>query len=264
MTFLIDKNGIRQALWDEIEKKDYICMGISNNNIMRKKIAFITGAGISAESGISTFRDSNGLWENYSVEDVASIEGYCRNPDLVIDFYNERRAQLKDVKPNKAHKLVAELEKDYDVVVVTQNVDDLHERAGSSNIIHLHGELMKATSSHNPNNSHNIITLKSPETEIHIGDKAKDGSQLRPFIVWFGEPVPMIEIAAKEVMDADIVVVVGTSLKVYPAAGLINYARPDAKLYLIDPKPATIAYSLPIHVIAKGASEGMEELMDIL
>ena len=245
-------------------KKRDIFAYLKPNYIIMKKIVFITGAGISAESGIKTFRDSDGLWEEYRVEDVATIEGYHRNPELVLNFYNERRAQLKDVKPNRAHELVAELEKKYEVVVVTQNVDDLHERAGSTNVIHLHGEFMKATSSYNPNNPKNIVTLESPDTKIKIGDKAKDGSQLRPFIVWFGEPVPMMEPAAKEVMDADIVVIVGTSLQVYPAASLFNYARSDAKLYLIDPRPAAIAYNLPIHIIAKGASEGMEELTTLL
>jgi NAD-dependent deacetylase len=183
-----------------------------------KKLVFLTGAGISAESGITTFRDSGGLWEQYPVEAVASIQGYYRDPALVIQFYNERRRQLKTVEPNKAHQLVAKLEKFYDVCVVTQNVDNLHERAGSHHIIHLHGELTKATSTDNPNDPSQVITLADGE-DIHVGDKAADGSQLRPFIVWFGEAVPMIELAADAVSEADIVVVVGTSLNVYPAAG---------------------------------------------
>ncbi len=228
-----------------------------------KKIVFITGAGISAESGISTFRDSNGLWEQHNVEDVASIDGYYRNPELVLKFYNERRRQLVTCKPNEAHKLVAQLEKKFYVTVVTQNVDNLHERAGSTNVMHLHGELMKATSSDDPNNPDYIQTLPYDNLDIKIGDKAKDDSQLRPYIVWFGEPVPMIEKAAHEVMKADIVVVVGTSLKVYPAAGLLHYARPDAKLYLIDPNPVDVAFN-NITVIQKIASEGMKELVDIL
>lgn len=224
------------------------------------KIVFITGAGISAESGISTFRDSDGLWEQYPVHVVASIEGYWRNPELVINFYNERRRQLITCQPNKAHKLVAQLEQYHDVTVVTQNVDDLHERAGSTKIIHLHGELMKATSTDNPNDPDCIETLTPDRIDIQLGDKAKDGSQLRPFIVWFGEPVPMIEPAIEQVQDADVVVVVGSSLNVYPAAGLINYAPRNAKLYLIDPKPVNYNPSLNIHVIQKKASEGMEML----
>ena len=231
---------------------------------MKKKIVFITGAGISAESGISTFRDSDGLWEKYPVQVVASIEGYHRDPELVINFYNERRKQLLDCKPNGAHRLVAELEKMYDVTVVTQNVDNLHEKAGSTNIIHLHGELMKATSSRNPNDPRCIVTLDEDHLEIKMGDKAKDGSQLRPFIVWFGEAVPMIEPAIDEVSEADILVVIGTSLNVYPAAGLLRYAKRNCKMYLIDPKPINVPMDLNIHVIAKGASAGMKELIEML
>jgi len=229
-----------------------------------KKLVFLTGAGMSAESGISTFRDSNGLWEQYKVEDVASIEGYWRDPELVQNFYNERRKQLKDVAPNEGHKLVASLENQYDVTVVTQNVDNLHERAGSSKIIHLHGELMKATSSKNPNDPKCIETLSEANCEIKMGDKAKDGSQLRPFIVWFGESVPMIEPAVEEVNKADILVIIGTSLNVYPAAGLINYTNSHCKIYLIDPKDVSYNPSLGITHIMKGASEGMKELCSIL
>lgn len=224
-----------------------------------KKLVFLTGAGISAESGITTFRDSGGLWEQYPVEAVASIQGYYRDPELVIKFYNERRRQLSTVQPNDAHRLVAALEKYYDCCVVTQNVDNLHERAGSTHIIHLHGELTKATSTNNPNDPKQIVTLKENE-DIQIGQKAADGSQLRPFIVWFGEAVPMIELAAEEVAAADIVVVIGTSLNVYPAAGLLSYARHDAKIYLIDPSPQNVPGYLPVHVIAKKATEGMQEL----
>ena len=190
-----------------------------------KKIVVLTGAGMSAESGISTFRDSDGLREQYRVEDVASIEGYERNPQLVIEFYNERRRQLSTVQPCRGHELLAELEKDWQVVIVTQNIDNLHERAGSSHIIHLHGELTKGTSSVSPNNPHCIVSL-SPNQDIHWGDKAKDGSQLRPYIVWFGEAVPMIEPAIEEVKTADVFVVIGTSLNVYPAAGLLHYVHP--------------------------------------
>lgn len=229
-----------------------------------KKIVFLTGAGISAESGITTFRDSNGLWEQYRVEDVASIEGYWRNPGLVINFYNERRRQLGMVRPNKAHELVAKLEENYDVTVVTQNIDNLHEQAGSTDIVHLHGELMKATSSDEPNDPDCIVTLPSADSEIKVGDKAKDGSQLRPFIVWFGEAVPMIERAAEEVYDADILVIIGTSLNVYPAAGLVNYAKRGTEIYLIDPAPQNVPRNMDIHVIAKKATEGMEELFGLL
>lgn len=228
------------------------------------KIVFLTGAGMSAESGISTFRDSGGLWEQYPVEAVASIEGYYRDPELVLQFYNERRRQLKDCHPNEGHRLVAEMERDYDVTVVTQNVDNLHERAGSTRVIHLHGELTKATSSRNPNDSRCICTLPDDRPDISIGDLAADGSQLRPFIVWFGESVPMMELAVEEVMTADIVVIIGTSLNVYPAAGLVNYARSDARIFLIDPKPVKVPHGLGIEVIQKGASEGMAILKERL
>ena len=224
-----------------------------------KKLVFLTGAGISAESGITTFRDSGGLWEQYPVEAVASIQGYYRDPELVIKFYNERRRQLSTVQPNDAHRLVAALEKYYDCCVVTQNVDNLHERAGSTHIIHLHGELIKATSTSNPNDPRQIVTLKDDQ-DIQMGEKAADGSQLRPFIVWFGEAVPMIEPAAEEVSKADIVVVIGTSLNVYPAAGLLSYAQQDAEIYLIDPSPNNVPGYLPVHIIAKKATEGMKEL----
>lgn len=229
-----------------------------------KKLVFLTGAGISAESGITTFRDSNGLWEQYRVEDVASIEGYWRNPGLVLNFYNERRRQLGMVRPNKAHELVAKLEENYDVTVVTQNIDNLHEQAGSTDIVHLHGELMKTTSSDEPNDPDCIVTLPSADSEIKVGDKAKDGSQLRPFIVWFGEAVPMIERAAEEVYEADILVIIGTSLNVYPAAGLVNYAKRGTEIYLIDPAPQNVPRNMDIHVIAKKATEGMEELFGLL
>ena len=229
-----------------------------------KNLVFLTGAGMSAESGISTFRDSGGLWEQYPVETVASIQGYERDPELVQKFYNERRQQLSSVVPNEGHKLVASLEDKFHVTVITQNVDDLHERAGSQHIIHLHGELMKATSSRNPNDPNCIVTLPTDNPVIHMGDKAKDGSQLRPFIVWFGESVPMIEPAIEEVEKADILVVIGTSLNVYPAAGLLNYANANCKIYLIDPKPVPYDPSLGIHHIMKGASEGMKELVKLL
>lgn len=226
------------------------------------KLVFLTGAGMSAESGISTFRDSGGLWEQYPVEAVASIQGYMQDPELVIRFYNERRRQLPTVEPCEGHRLVASLEEKYDVTVVTQNVDNLHERAGSHNVIHLHGELMKATSTRDPNNPNCIVTLPEDNLDIKIGDKAKDGSQLRPFIVWFGESVPMIEPAIMKVYEADILVVIGTSLNVYPAAGLLAYAKRDCKIYLIDPKEVNYDSRLDITHIMKGASEGMKELIE--
>lgn len=226
-----------------------------------KRLVFLTGAGMSAESGISTFRDSGGLWEQYPVQQVASIEGYIADPELVINFYNERRRQLLEVKPCEGHRLVASMESDYDVTVVTQNVDNLHEKAGSTKVIHLHGELMKATSTNNPNDPRQIITLSEDNLDIKMGQKAADGSQLRPFIVWFGESVPMIEPAIQEVMKADIVVVIGTSLNVYPAAGLLSYVSSGCKIYLIDPADVRYDRSLGITHIKKGASEGMRELI---
>lgn len=229
-----------------------------------KKLVFLTGAGMSAESGFATFRDSGGLWEQYDVQKVASIEGYWQDPALVIQFYNERRHQLLTAQPNEGHRLVASLEDKYDVTVVTQNVEDLHERAGSKKVIHLHGELMKATSTDNPNDPEQIVTLTPDHLDIKMGEKAKDGSQLRPFIVWFGEAVPMIEPAIDEVSKADILVVIGTSLNVYPAAGLLRYAKRNCRIFLIDPKPINVPTDMDIHVIAKGASEGMKELMEMI
>ena len=229
-----------------------------------KKLVILSGAGISAESGISTFRDAGGLWDKYPVMQVASIEGYEADPELVINFYNERRKQLLDVKPNQGHILCAELEKYFDVTVVTQNVDNLHERAGSHHIIHLHGELTKVCSSYNPNDPRYIRELKPEEFEVKMGDKAGDGSQLRPFIVWFGEAVPEIETAVRYVEKADIFVIIGTSMNVYPAASLLYYVPANAQVYLIDPKDVNINTNRPITHIKKGASEGMKELMEIL
>mgnify|MGYP002622284481 CR=1 FL=1 len=231
---------------------------------MKQRLVFLTGAGMSAESGISTFRDSGGLWEQYPVQQVASIEGYEQDPGLVIQFYNERRHQLLGAQPNEGHRLVAGLEQDYDVTVVTQNVDDLHERAGSTRVIHLHGELMKATSTLRPNDSRYIRALPPDNCDIHLGDLAADGSQLRPFIVWFGEPVPMMEPAIEVVAQADLLVVIGTSLAVYPAAGLVHYVKPHCRLFLIDPHPVRVAASVPVQVIQQGASEGMHTLARLL
>ncbi|GHV11141.1 NAD-dependent protein deacylase [Bacteroidia bacterium] len=219
---------------------------------MKKRIVFLTGAGMSAESGISTFRDSDGLWEQYDVRDVASIEGWYRNPELMQQFYNERRAQLNSVEPNEGHRSIAELEADYDVFIITQNVDNLHERAGSTHIIHLHGELTKAC------NESKTEVLEIGTRAILQGEKATDGSRLRPFIVWFGEAVPEIERAAEIVATADIVVIVGTSMKVYPAAGLINYARKGIPIYLID--PADVEVTANVEVIKEKAGAGMTVL----
>ena len=229
-----------------------------------KNLVILTGAGMSAESGISTFRDAGGLWDKYPVEQVATPEGYAANPKLVIDFYNERRKQLLDVKPNRGHELVAELEKWFNVTVITQNVDNLHERAGSTNVVHLHGELTKVTSSWQPNNPAYIKELKPEEFEVKMGDTAADGSQLRPFIVWFGEAVPMIETAIEYCERADIFLIIGTSLNVYPAAGLLNYVPAGVPVYLIDPKQVAITSGRKVHVIQKGASAGMEELKRLL
>ncbi|MFD2531567.1 SIR2 family NAD-dependent protein deacylase [Gracilimonas halophila] len=195
-----------------------------------KKVVVISGAGISAESGLSTFRDSGGLWEGYNIEEVASPQGWQENPKKVLEFYNLRRKQAADAQPNAAHKALADLENHFEVVVVTQNVDDLHERAGSNNVVHLHGELRKARSTKDES-----LILDIGAEPIKLGDLAADGAQLRPHVVWFGEMVPMIEVAAKEVVEADILIVVGTSLVVYPAAGLIGYAKANISKYIIDP-----------------------------
>ena len=226
-----------------------------------KKIVVLSGAGMSAESGISTFRDAGGLWDQYRVEDVATPEGYQRDPKTVIEFYNQRRRELLKAEPNEGHRLVASLEKDYDVTVVTQNIDNLHERAGSTHVVHLHGELMKVTSSFEPNNPKYIRTLTPEHPEIHVGDRAADGSQLRPFIVWFGESVPNIETAIGYCEQADIFLIIGTSMNVYPAAGLLYYVPPKADVYLIDPKPVDVHSHRPVHIIQKGASEGMKDFI---
>lgn len=229
-----------------------------------KNLVILSGAGMSAESGISTFRDAGGLWDKYPVEQVATLEGYARNPELVINFYNERRKQLLEVEPNAGHTGLAALEKDFNVTVVTQNVDNLHERAGSTRVVHLHGELTKVCSSRDPYNPHYIKELRPDEYEVRLGDKAGDGSQLRPFIVWFGEAVPAIETAIGYVEQADVFVIIGTSMNVYPAAGLLHYVPRDAEVYLIDPKPVDVHSARSVHVIPKGASEGVRELASLL
>lgn len=225
-----------------------------------KYIVVLTGAGMSAESGIATFRDSGGLWEQHRVEDVATPEGFRANPKLVLDFYNARRRAAFDAKPNAGHVGLAEMEREYKVSIITQNVDDLHERAGSSNVLHLHGELNKVRSTADPSL---IYELTADNPDIHLGDKCEKGSQLRPHIVWFGEAVPMIERAVDEVQKADVLVVIGTSLNVYPAAGLINYARRGIPIYLIDPNEVRTSQS-GITFIQKGASEGVAELRELL
>lgn len=227
---------------------------------MKKHIVFLTGAGMSAESGIATFRDSGGLWENHKIEDVATPEGFRANPQLVLDFYNQRRRELLGAKPNEGHLLIAELEKDYEVSVITQNVDDLHERAGSTRVVHLHGELMKVRSTRNP---YDIKELTADNIEINLGDTDSEGNQLRPHIVWFGESVPMIEKAVDIVRTADVLVVIGTSLNVYPAAGLIDLVLRGTPKFLIDPNAVASGRTGIVH-IAKGASEGMKELIEML
>lgn len=224
-----------------------------------KKIVVLTGAGISAESGIKTFRDADGLWEGHDIMEVASPIGWNKNPTLVLDFYNKRRAQLLTVQPNKAHEILAELEKQFNVHIITQNVDDLHERAGSSSVLHLHGELLKVRS---VANEKNIMHWK---TDLNLGDCDEKGNQLRPHIVWFGEAVPLIEKAIEIVETADILVIIGTSLQVYPAAGLMNYVNQNVPVYYNDPKPATI-YDLPnkLKVLPLSAVEGMKIVKDEL
>ncbi len=224
-----------------------------------KKIIVLTGAGVSAESGINTFRDAGGLWEGHDVMEVASPQGFAKNPELVLDFYNQRRKQLREVSPNRAHFALAELEDHYDVTIITQNVDDLHERAGSSKIIHLHGELLKMRSSGNE------TSISSCEGDIHLGNLCEQGYQLRPHIVWFGEGVPLLEKAAMVTQTADIVIIIGTSMQVYPAAGLVDYARKGVPIYFIDPKPSVSKYDFEnLTIIAKTAVKGVPPLVSKL
>lgn len=231
---------------------------------MKKKIVFLTGAGMSVESGFKTFRGNDGLWENYPVDQVASHDGWLADPTLVTNFYNMLRKKLYDAQPNEGHRLIKSLEDEYDVCVVTQNVDDLHERAGSSHVIHLHGELTKVCSSREPYDEKCIIDLPADNCEVAPGTKAADGSLLRPFIVFFGESVPMIEPAAIEVQSADIFVIIGTSLNVYPAAGLVRYTRPGIPIFLIDPNEVMAGDYRNITHIKAGASEGMRKLIEKL
>lgn len=224
----------------------------------KKNLVVLTGAGISAESGLKTFRDSDGLWEGYDVNDVATATAWKRNPALVLEFYNHRRRNVQDALPNAAHDALAELEDSFNVHIITQNIDDLHERAGSTRVLHLHGEILKMRSEKNS-------ALIYPVTgDIHLGDTAEDGAQLRPHIVWFEEPVPLMETAAALVSDADIFLIIGTSLVVYPAASLVNYAAPFLPTYLVDKK---IPYLPPLRrftALEKPATEGMKELIPLL
>jgi NAD-dependent deacetylase len=222
---------------------------------MKKKLVVLTGAGISAESGIKTFRDSDGLWEGHNVLDVATPEGWIKNPALVLDFYNQRRKQLKEVEPNSAHTILAELEACFDMHIITQNVDDLHERAGSQNVLHLHGELLKVRSTAHDN------YILDWDGDLNFGDVDEYNNQLRPHIVWFGEEVPALESALELTAAADYFVVVGTSLQVYPAAGLLDFTKASTPLFYIDPKPIKIPnLRNQLHVIPEIASEGMKQL----
>ena len=224
----------------------------------KKKLVVLSGAGISAESGLKTFRDSDGLWEGYNIEDVATPRAWRKDPKLVLDFYNYRRKNVLDAQPNAAHYGLAELEKSFDVTIITQNIDDLHERAGSTNVLHLHGEIFKMRSERD----HELIyEIKG---DINIGDKAEDGEQLRPNIVWFEEPVPMIEEAIPIVRNSDIFVVVGTSLVVYPAAGLVNYVARHIPKYIIDKRIPYTSDLINITAIEKPATEGVKSLLSML
>ena len=224
-----------------------------------KKIVVLTGAGISAESGIKTFRDAGGLWEGHDVMEVASPEGWHKNPELVLDFYNKRRTQLLEVEPNAGHKELVRLAQFHDVMIVTQNVDDLHERAGSKKIIHLHGELLKVRSTQDES------LIYDCKKDINLGDTCELGAQLRPHIVWFGEMVPMLEPAAMHLAEAETVIIIGTSMQVYPAAGLVAYAPPFCPVYYVDPNPS-INYELSVNknlkVVAKKATEGVKQVVD--
>jgi len=224
-----------------------------------KKLIVLTGAGISAESGIATFRDSGGLWEGHKVEDVATPEGWRRNPEMVLDFYNQRRKKALEVKPNRGHEILAELEEHFDVTIITQNVDNLHERADSSNVIHLHGSLFESRSTFDPKLVYPIVGW-----ELKKGDTCEKGSQLRPNIVWFGEAVPMIEVAAEVASTSDIFLVVGTSMVVYPAAGLIDFVPLQTKKYVVDPNKPDLLHVPNLEFVTEIASTGMEKLKSVL
>lgn len=224
----------------------------------KNKIVVLSGAGISAESGVKTFRDNDGLWENYNVKDVATPEAWRRDRELVLRFYNERRTQMETTEPNFGHEALKLLENEYKVSIITQNVDDLHEKAGSTNVLHIHGELSKAQSTLDPSLVYDI-----GYDDINVGDKCEKGSQLRPFVVWFGEDVPLITNAAHEISDADIVIVIGTSMQIYPAAQLVDFAPKGTPIYVVDPNSPEV--DLPnVTYIKKGGSEGMKELLEKL
>ncbi len=224
-----------------------------------KNLVVLSGAGMSAESGIATFRDADGLWEGHDVMEVATPEGFANNPELVLDFYNQRRAQLKEVEPNQGHIQLKDLEEKYNVQIITQNVDDLHERAGSSNVMHLHGELRKVRSTTNPSLIYNW------ENDLVLGDLCEEKSQLRPHIVWFGEAVPLIENAVKIVQGADVIVIIGTSMQVYPAASLVDYRKPKTPIYYIDPNPAINKNQFDgLTLIEDGAANGVATLVSLL
>ncbi|AJR03509.1 SIR2 family NAD-dependent protein deacylase [Siansivirga zeaxanthinifaciens] len=225
---------------------------------MKKHLVVLTGAGISAESGIKTFRDADGLWEGHDVMQVATPEGFKNNPALVLNFYNQRRKQLFEVEPNKAHLDLAYLENDYNITIITQNVDDLHERAGSTRVIHLHGELLKVRSTFDETD---ILPWK---TDLIIGDICKKSHQLRPHIVWFGEEVPMIEKAVEICETADILAIIGTSMQVYPAAGLMHYVPENIPIFFIDPKPASVQNKKNLNVIAEPATVGVQQMITLL
>jgi NAD-dependent deacetylase len=224
-----------------------------------KRLVVLTGSGMSAESGLRTFREMGGLWEEYDVYEVASPRAWARDPALVLRFYNERRKKLLEASPNRGHYILAEMEKDFEVRIITQNIDDLHERAGSSSVLHLHGELRKARSTKDPQLIYDI-----EGEELNIGDLCEKGSQLRPHVVWFGEAVTTIGEAAELVSVADVFAIIGTSMSVYPAAGLINYASPQIPVFLIDPNDVNVAGYSGVQVIRKGAGEGVDEMQKLL
>jgi len=225
----------------------------------KKKVVVLTGAGVSAESGIPTFRDANGLWEGHDVTEVASPEGFKKNPALVLEFYNQRRKVAHQAKPNAGHQAIAALEEHFDVTVITQNIDNLHEQAGSTHVLHLHGELFKSRSTLDP-----TLVYNMDGWELNVGDKCERGAQLRPHIVWFGEPVPMMEPASIETYRADVFIVVGTSMQVYPAAGLIDLVRPNTPIYIVDPKRPPVQPQPAITFIEAGGGQGMQQVQKLL
>lgn len=225
----------------------------------KKRIVVLSGAGMSAESGIATFRASDGLWEGYDVTQVASPEGFYNNPELVLDFYNQRRKNVMDAEPNKGHRLLAEMEQEYDVCIITQNIDNLHERGGSSRVVHLHGEIMKSRSTKDP-----ALVYDMKHWEIKMGDTCELGSQLRPHIVWFGEAVPMMEAAVAITQLAEVLIIVGTSMVVYPAAGLFREAPAETPIYVVDPQKPPVHGTAHVHFIEKPATTGLAEVREIL